>query len=101
MTRKATMSSISAMEGLTLPGMMDEPGCTAGRRDVAQSGREDPSSAGAGRRRSCASSTAKPRSAPEKRTKVVVALGHLEVVAEAASAPSRSDSLSTAMTSAR
>jgi hypothetical protein len=26
------MFSISASTGLTLPGMMDEPGCTAGRR---------------------------------------------------------------------
>ncbi len=29
-TWKQTMSSISAITGLTLPGMIDEPGCTGG-----------------------------------------------------------------------
>ncbi len=27
-----TIASISAIEGFTLPGMIDDPGCTAGRR---------------------------------------------------------------------
>jgi len=30
-TWKQTMLSISAITGFTFPGMMDEPGCTAGR----------------------------------------------------------------------
>jgi hypothetical protein len=30
MTWNAIMSAHSAMTGLTLPGMMDEPGCTGG-----------------------------------------------------------------------
>ena len=32
MTWKHTMFSISAIEGLTFPGMIDDPGCTGGRR---------------------------------------------------------------------
>ena len=38
MTRAPTMSTASGMTGLTLPGMIDEPGCRSGMLQLAEPG---------------------------------------------------------------
>ena len=52
MTRKQTWFTTSGMTGLTLPGMIDEPGCIGGQVDLVQARSAGPRRAGAGRCRS-------------------------------------------------
>ena len=73
------MSSISAITGLTFPGMIEEPGCRAGKRDIPEPGvrarAQQPKVVGQLRE-----FDGQPAQGPREADEIVVTLGHLEVV---------------------